>query len=248
MKAGSRVLSVLLALGAAWALVSAAASAEGPRARPVDGDPRVARPMPSPLGPRSFGHRPTFERSFDDRPFGRHFDRGFARRFPAITVFGPPFVAYAPPVVYGPSLDAYGPPADDALTPVGYGPPAYPTAPVAYPPPVAPAPVAAPAPVEPPPAPMPRVVEYPTGRYELRGDGVMTAYQWVWIPYPPPFPPDAMPSAPLSPDPPSSRRPAAARPVQLYHWTDTDGVEHWTDRWEAVPDEYRGQVKPPRAS
>ena len=36
------------------------------------------------------------------------------------------------------------------------------------------------------------VVQYPNGRYELRGDGVYTAYQWVWIanaPLPPPPPP-----------------------------------------------------------
>src|SRR5262249_54988627 len=26
-----------------------------------------------------------------------------------------------------------------------------------------------------------RVVQYPHGRYELRGDGVTTAYQWVWV-------------------------------------------------------------------
>ena len=39
------------------------------------------------------------------------------------------------------------------------------------------------------------VVYYPHGRYELRGDGVYTAYQWVWIsrvaavpPVPPPPP------------------------------------------------------------
>jgi hypothetical protein len=25
-------------------------------------------------------------------------------------------------------------------------------------------------------------VQYPHGRYELRGDGVYTLYQWVWIP------------------------------------------------------------------
>jgi hypothetical protein len=42
----------------------------------------------------------------------------------------------------------------------------------------------------------PSVVQYPHGRYELRGDGVYTAYQWVWIPNapavppPPPPPPD----------------------------------------------------------
>ncbi len=48
------------------------------------------------------------------------------------------------------------------------------------------------------PAPAPRysnVVWYPHGRYELRGDGVTTAYQWVWIPNPPP-PPAAPPPAP----------------------------------------------------
>src|SRR2546427_13023419 len=30
------------------------------------------------------------------------------------------------------------------------------------------------------------VVEYPHGRYELRGDGIKTPYQWVWIPKAPP--------------------------------------------------------------
>jgi hypothetical protein len=35
----------------------------------------------------------------------------------------------------------------------------------------------------------PSVVEYPHGRYELRGDGVSVAYQWVWIPRVPPPPP-----------------------------------------------------------
>jgi len=42
-------------------------------------------------------------------------------------------------------------------------------------------------------APMPTVVQYPHGRYELRGDGVTTPYQWVWIPNPPPPPPVAPP-------------------------------------------------------
>jgi hypothetical protein len=50
--------------------------------------------------------------------------------------------------------------------------------------------------VQPAPAP-PTVVQYPHGRYELRGDGVQTAYQWVWIPNPPPPPP--APSAPPAP-------------------------------------------------
>ena len=41
----------------------------------------------------------------------------------------------------------------------------------------------------------PTVINYPHGRYELRGDGVSTAYQWVWIPNPPP-PPAAPPPPP----------------------------------------------------
>jgi hypothetical protein len=35
----------------------------------------------------------------------------------------------------------------------------------------------------------PTVVYYPHGRYELRGDGTTTPYQWVWIPNPPAAPP-----------------------------------------------------------
>lgn len=50
----------------------------------------------------------------------------------------------------------------------------------------------------PPPPSLPTVVQYPHGRYELRGDGVITAYHWVWIPNPPP-PPPAPPVAPSSP-------------------------------------------------
>lgn len=48
----------------------------------------------------------------------------------------------------------------------------------------------------------PTVVQYSHGRYELRGDGIQTPYQWVWIPNPPPPPPPpatapAPPSAPF---------------------------------------------------
>jgi hypothetical protein len=48
----------------------------------------------------------------------------------------------------------------------------------------------------PPPA-IVRVVHYPHGRYELYGDGITTAYQWVWIPAPPPPapPPPVLPPA-----------------------------------------------------
>ena len=37
-------------------------------------------------------------------------------------------------------------------------------------------------------------VQYPHGRYELRGDGVHTAYRWVWIPNAPPPPPPPGPT------------------------------------------------------
>jgi hypothetical protein len=30
---------------------------------------------------------------------------------------------------------------------------------------------------------------------------------------------------------------------QLYRWTDKDGVVHWTDRIDAVPEQYRSKVK-----
>jgi hypothetical protein len=92
------------------------------------------------------------------------------------------------------------------------------------------------------PAPMPTVVEYPTGRYELRGDGVTYAYQWVWIPRPPPAPP---PEA--APEPaPQSRPPAREeRSIgNIYRWTDEDGVTTFTDRLENVPKRHRPRAEP----
>ena len=68
----------------------------------------------------------------------------------------------------------------------------------AYPAPVsAPPAYYAPAPAyAPPPAPaIQREVVYPHGRHMLYGDGVTTAYQWVWVPNAPP------PGAPLAPLP-----------------------------------------------
>ena len=79
--------------------------------------------------------------------------------------------------------------------------------------------------------PMPDIIEYPNGRYELRGDGINTPYKWVWIPNPPPGPPADAPPAP-----------GPARHTQLYRWTDKDGVVHWTDRLESVPEAYRSKM------
>jgi len=78
-----------------------------------------------------------------------------------------PVYAYAAPVYYSP-------PAYYVERPVYYAAPVYAA-------PVAPTPTYS------------RVVQYPHGRYELRGDGIYTAYQWVWIPNPPPPPPPPAP-------------------------------------------------------
>jgi len=50
---------------------------------------------------------------------------------------------------------------------------------------------------EPASAPVPSVIEFPTGRYELEGDGTEARYRWVWIPKPQPGPPSAAPTPPL---------------------------------------------------
>jgi hypothetical protein len=66
------------------------------------------------------------------------------------------------------------PPVYAAPAPVVYAPPVYRPAPARYYP--------SPAPL------INREVVYPHGRYVLYGDGVRTAYQWVWVPTPPPPP------------------------------------------------------------
>ncbi len=51
-------------------------------------------------------------------------------------------------------------------------------------------------------APASTVVQYPTGRYELRGDGVSVPYYWVWIPVNPVIAAPALPpvGTPAPPD------------------------------------------------
>lgn len=85
----------------------------------------------------------------------------------------------------------------------------------------------------------PSVIEFPEGRYELRGDGVSTPYNWVWIPNPPAAPPTSTspPTAPSSGDPSSMRR------SQLYRWVDDQGVMHLTDNADTVPEQFRKQAK-----
>ncbi|MGH7305903.1 MAG: DUF4124 domain-containing protein, partial [Candidatus Rokuibacteriota bacterium] len=160
------------------------------------------------------------------------FVRPFRPFFPFGVVAAAPAVVYAAPYYYPPP--AYYPPAY-------YEPPASYNAPVTYSPGVSYS-------VAPAPAPTPNVVRFAAGRYELRGDGVSTPYTWVWIPNPPTAPPAVAPPAPTAPpaaEPNGSNgeSPAPARVGQLFRWTDAQGVVHWTDRLDAVPEEHRSRVK-----
>jgi hypothetical protein len=169
-------------------------------------------------GPSMHGRGPSFEGRFR----GHH--HAFPRQF---TVFS---TVIAPPLFYSPPLVAATP--------------AYPAVPYASPGPYVPpltydvstfnVPAAPPLP------PVPRVVEFPTGRYELRGDGIQAPYTWVWIPNPPTAPP-----TPPSPGAPAAADPAASTPrPAVYEWVDEQGVVHWTNRREAVPPRYRQSARP----
>ena len=237
MGRGPRVWMVFLALLVVPLLAPGAVLAQRWPWGPA-GTPGFTRPFaPHPIGPRPFFsrpfHHPSFHRPFFDRPF---FDRPFFHRFAFVGIASPVIVYAAPPVFYGPPASV-DPPAV-------YSPPAYPTSPAVYDPSVART-----VSIAPPLPPMPSVVEYPSGRYELRGDGMTTPYTWVWVPNPPPFPPpESASGGPASPGPSTSGGPAPARHSQLYRWTDAQGVEYWTARWETVPEQYRAQARQPRAS
>lgn len=153
---------------------------------------------------------------------GHHHFHGFVHR-PFFPFFVGPSVVVTSPVVVAPPV--YSAP------PVFYGGvPAY-----AY--------NSAPAYAPPPPPPMPRVVEFPTGRYELRGDGVYAPYSWVWIPNPPVAPPPpAPPIAPPASIPEPTANRAAPATAAVYRWTNEQGVTTWTDNPEKVPVRYRGQA------
>ena len=246
MKKGPIVLTVLLALVATPILTPTAASLERFRRGPIGSGPIRRGPIGGgPIVTRPFAPHPIAAHSFDSQRFSRRpsFDRftRFGRFAAPIVVYAPPSVFYAQPT-YADAPAVYGPPAGYG-PPAAYGPPAVYGPPAGYDPP-APATVS----IAPPPSPMPGVIEYPTGRYELRGDGMTEAYRWVWIPNPPPGPPEPPAGAPVSPGPSAPGGQAPTRHSQLYHWTDPQGVEHWTDRWETIPDPYRDQVKQPRPS
>ncbi len=209
MKHVTIVATATMSLIVGLAFTPAAATAAGFHGGTVFRGGVVSRPF---VG-RSFVQRPFVQRPFVHRPFFRHVA-------PFGLIDASPFVVYASPPLdyYGYASTYYAPSTVYDLPPTD-APPARATMAVA------------PAPAPPPP--MPSVVQYPHGRYELRGDGATTPYNWVWIPNPPPAPPAPSASGGMS----SERR------IDLYRWTDTQGVRHWTDRLDSVPAQYRAQTE-----
>lgn len=141
--------------------------------------------------------RPFVARPFGTHPFVAH--PFLHRRFVPFGVIASPVIVYAPPpVVYSAPPVFYNPPLTMGTVVVAPAPP-----------------------------PMPTVIQYPTGRYELRGDGVTTPYVWVWIPNPPsaPPPPPTPPSG-LPASPGATSDPPPARNSPLYRWTDEQGAVH----------------------
>jgi hypothetical protein len=146
-------------------------------------------------------------------------------RFPVPTVFYTPAALYDPTPLYQPPIEP--PQVNVNVSPVVYVSPTIYVSPAA----AAPVPVAPPAP--------PSVVEYPTGRYELRGDGGATPYAWVWVPNPPPAPPVA--AAP--PEQPRVAGATGAARSPVYRFTDDEGTVIWTNQVEKVPEPLRAQVQ-----
>jgi hypothetical protein len=150
-----------------------------------------------------------------------------APRFPVTTVF------YAPPAFYEPPVEIS--PQTVSVSPIVYvSPTVYVSPPAVSPPPGAAAMAFPPAP------PLPPVVEYPTGRYELRGDGVGTPYVWVWIPNPPSTPPVVSSRAP---DEPLAGSASSVSRSQIYRWTDDEGTTIWTNRVESIPEPQRSRAQ-----
>jgi hypothetical protein len=89
----------------------------------------------------------------------------------------------------------------------------------------------------------PAVTQHPTGRYELRGGGFSTPYNWVWIPNPPPPPP--APPAPPAGTPSGASTSGEGLPTreQVYQWVDDRGVAHWTNRVDRVPRRHREEAR-----
>ena len=190
-------------------------------------DPRVHALQPVPAHPSELqNHAFPPPRSFTRPPapagFPEH-HRGLAGRGFKGHGHGSVIVGSGPVVVYSPGY-APGYVVDSYADPSPYAAPQY----------APPAPTVAAAP----PPPAPTVVEHEAGRYELRGDGLTVPYRWVWVPNPPAAPPEV--AAPPSR---ASAEPAPPQRSALFMWTDRDGVVHWTDNANSVPQEYRSKVQ-----
>jgi hypothetical protein len=248
VKKGPIVAGAVLALATSLMVVPNAAFAQRSRGVAVGGGSRVfvgagGRAVVSGGGRAVVGGgRAVVTPGFVNRPGFVHHP-GFVHR-PFLRPFFPfgVGVVAAAPFVYG--APYYYP--SDYYPPPAYYPPAYYDPPVSYNAPASyraqPSGTVAVAPAPPQAPPTSNVVEFPTGRYELRGDGVSTPYTWVWIPNPPTSPPPAAPTAPPV-GPSSGSGPVPPRAGQLYRWTDAQGVVYWTDRLDAVPEQYRSKVK-----
>jgi hypothetical protein len=228
MKTGSLVVAVSVVLVASFTLSVSDAFATDQIIPRIPSSRRIQER----IVPGGFFKLPEARRVEFKHPVNRHrrfLKNGFGSGTTFVGVIAPP-VSYTydnDPGYYGPIYDDPGP--------AYAAPPAYYSAPVYgadYAPPVNTVSVA------PPPPPMPSVVEYPNGRFELRGDGMTSPYNWVWIPNPPPPPPVAAPSGGPMFSPTADRPSFSSR--RIYRWTDDQGVINVTDRLDSVPSKYRG--------
>jgi hypothetical protein len=201
---------------------------------PVHGGGFRAVPEFRPKG--AFGSPGGFPFPAQPAHHGRANHEFFGHKFPRRTFFpwSPSTVfLYTPGAAYDSSLDTASPVV--TVSPTIYA------APSIYVSPPIMSSQAAPAPAAPSTeSPLPSVVEHPTGRYELRGDGVATPYVWVWIPKPPAEPPAAPPS---SPEEPRAATSDSASRTKTYRWTDEEGTTFFTNRLERIPDPYRSRVE-----
>jgi hypothetical protein len=234
-----QVVVVVVFVALAVPTLAAPAAAGGRTAPPARAVPVPVKAAPELLAKTAFGSPGGFPfngwESYHQRtivvPSGhRSPHHGHGRRFPSTVLL------YTPAALYGSPVEPPTPVVNVApvihASPIIY---VSPTVVVPEPASVAVTPV-----VEPLPS-LPSVVEHPTGRYELRGDGMTTPYVWAWIPNPPAAPP-ATPS-------PSSREPLAgsvtANRTRIYQWTDDEGTTSWTNRLESIPETYRSRARGP---
>ena len=213
MTRGGMVIAVGLIAGVVAASMPSLAAAQQQRGQHGGQQRGQHREHGREHGREQHGNRRGFDGPRHDNHSGFRHRHHPPRQF--VTFYSPPYYTYyaPPPVYYAPPVVYYAPPV------VYQAPPAYYSAPA-----------------------IPRVVEYATGRYELRGDGVTTAYEWAWIPNPPAAPPPPVEPAPVAP--PAAPAPVmASAPREAFRWTDDNGVTTWTDRFDNVPVRFRAQVE-----